>query len=271
MLDVRSQGGKSPCAFLFRRDGKYLVRTDGPDGVLQDFEVAYTFGVEPLQQYLVRFPGGRYQALGIAWDSRPEVDGGQRWFHLYPDERIDHRDPLHWTGPYQNWNFMCAECHSTGLEKRYDPIEGHYDTTWFGIDVACEACHGPGSRHVTWAKEGADASVPLMALSVMLSDADGGEWSSDPGTGVPRRSVARGARAEVEVCARCHSRRSVISERYVHGRPLMDTHVPALLTDPLYFADGQIRDEVYVYGSFLQSKMHREGVTCGDCHDPHSL
>jgi hypothetical protein len=30
-------------------------------------------------------------------------------------------------------------------------------------------------------------------------------------------------------------------------------------------------DEVYVYGSFVQSKMYRAGVRCSDCHDPHSL
>src|SRR5688572_1418652 len=67
---------------FFRRDGKLLARTDGPDGALHDYEIAYTFGVEPLQQYLIGFPGGRYQALGIAWDSRPREQGGQRWFHL---------------------------------------------------------------------------------------------------------------------------------------------------------------------------------------------
>jgi tetratricopeptide (TPR) repeat protein len=38
----------------------------------------------------------------------------------------------------------------------------------------------------------------------------------------------------------------------------------------MYYADGQIQDEVYVYGSFLQSKMYHAGVTCSDCHEPHS-
>src|SRR5205807_848348 len=100
---------------FFRKDGKFLVETDGPDGRLTTFEVKYTFGVDPLQQYLIEFPDGRLQALSIAWDTRPKEQGGQRWFHLYPDEEIKHNDILHWTKLNQNWNFMCAECHSTGV------------------------------------------------------------------------------------------------------------------------------------------------------------
>jgi len=78
-----------------QKDGRYLVRTDGPDGKLQDFEIKYAFGVYPLQQYLIELDDGRIQALSIAWDARPEAQGGQRWFHLYPDETIPHDDILH--------------------------------------------------------------------------------------------------------------------------------------------------------------------------------
>jgi len=138
---------------FFKRAGKFFVNTDGPDGKLADYEIKYTFGVSPLQQYLIQFPGGRLQALGIAWDSRPKEHGGQRWLHLYPKERITHKDPLHWTGIDQNWNYQCAECHSTNLKKRYDASKAVYDTTWSEINVACEACHGPGGAHVEWAKK----------------------------------------------------------------------------------------------------------------------
>ena len=100
---------------FFREGDKFMVNTDGEDGKAQDFEVAYVFGVDPLQQYLLPLSRGRLQALTIAWDARPEAQGGQRWYHLYPDETIDHEDPLHWTGPYQNWNTRCAECHSTDV------------------------------------------------------------------------------------------------------------------------------------------------------------
>ena len=136
---------------FFRKDGKFLVETDGPDGKLATFEVKYTFGIDPLQQYLVEFPDGRLQALSLAWDSRPKDQGGQRWFHLYPNEEIKHDDVLHWTKLNQNWNFMCAECHSTGVRKNYDAANDRFATSFAEISVGCEACHGQGSRHVDWA------------------------------------------------------------------------------------------------------------------------
>src|SRR5262252_11247233 len=159
---------------FFRQDGKFLVETDGPDGKLATFEVKYTFGIDPLQQYLIEFPDGRIQALSIAWDSRSRDQGGQRWFHLYPNEKIKHDDVLHWTRLNQNWNFMCAECHSTGVRKNYDAASDRFHTTWTEISVGCEACHGKGSRHVHWAYGqrswwpfGKDED-PLKGLAVFL-------------------------------------------------------------------------------------------------------
>ena len=258
---------------FFKRDGKFFVNTDGPDGDLTDYEIKYTFGVSPLQQYLIEFPGGRSQALGVAWDARPKSADGQRWFHLYPKERITYKDPLHWTGLDQNWNYQCAECHSTNLQKRYDAAKAAYDTKWSEINVACEACHGPGSGHVEWGKKnrGKKKSGETNGLVVQFNERRGVSWVMDNAAGVARRSIARTTNIEIDACARCHSRRGVLSENYEAGKPLLDTHLPALLTEGLYYPDGQIQDEVYEYGSFLQSKMHAAGVTCSDCHEPHSL
>ena len=254
------------------RDGKFYVRTDGPDGKLAEFEISYTFGVAPLQQYLIELPGGRLQALGIAWDTRPKAQGGQRWFHLYPGQNIRAGDPLHWTGVNQNWNFMCAECHSTQLRKNFDAATGRYDTTWAEIDVACEACHGPGAEHVAWAqarRHGVFAAD--SGLAVALDERNGVAWTPVPATGNAQRSAPRTSSREIETCARCHARAARIADDYVHGKPLDDTHRLALLDEGLYWHDGQIRDEVYEWGSFVQSRMHAQGVTCSDCHDPHSL
>jgi len=257
-----------------KRDGRFHVRTDGRDGTLADFDVKYTFGIYPLQQYLVEFPDGRLQALSIAWDARPKRDGGQRWFHLYPTERVTHDDELHWTRPAQNWNFMCADCHSTGLKKNYDPATDRFKTSWAEINVSCEACHGPGSRHLEWTRKGRTGGPGSpddgKGLTVSLDERHGVAWAVNVTSGDATRSRPRTTEREVEVCAQCHSRRGQIAEGYEAGKPLLDHYVPALLTEPLYYADGQQRGEVYSWGSFLQSKMHAKGVTCSDCHDPHS-
>jgi tetratricopeptide (TPR) repeat protein len=280
---------------FFRRDGKFLVRTDGPDGPLQDFEIAYTFGVYPLQQYLIGFPDGRYQALGLAWDSRPQAQGGQRWFHLYPDQNLTHRDPLHWTGLQQNWNYMCAECHSTNLRKNYDPQLKRFHTTWSEINVSCEACHGPGAAHLAWARREGDWQKlnPSKGLAIALDERRGlrFQWRTlamqglnlaatalnpsvlqavKPATGNAPSTTSPTVNREQELCARCHARRGQFWENYAFGKPLLDTHRLALLTPDLYYPDGQMKDEVFNHGSFLQSKMQAKGVSCSDCHDPHS-
>jgi Tfp pilus assembly protein PilF len=257
-----------------RRDGRYVVRTDGPDGTLQDFDVKYTFGTAPLQQYLIEFPDGRLQALSIAWDTRRRAEGGQRWFHLYPGQSVNHRDELHWTGPSQNWNHMCAACHSTGVRKNYDPKTRRFATTYAEVNVGCEACHGPGSNHVAWARKEGDGrrlDDGRKGLVVALDDRRGVTWTISAETGNAQRTPPGRPAREIEVCAQCHGRRGQFSDDYVHGRPLGDTHRVALLDDRLYYPDGQVRDEVYEYGSYLQSKMFHRGVTCSDCHEPHSL
>lgn len=257
---------------FFRRDGDFIVRTDGPDGSLEDFEVLFTFGVTPLQQYLVALPGGRLQALTTAWDTRPAEDGGQRWFHLYPDEVIPAGDELHWTGRLQNWNTMCADCHSTNLVRSYDLATDTFHTTYAEINVACESCHGPGSAHVGWAEKSAGwEAMPDMGLVVPLDERKGATWILDPATGNSRREPPRASTMEVETCAVCHSRRGPLTASAIPGHPIGDSYRVVNLDQGLYFPDGQIRDEVYEYGSFLQSRMFHEGVTCSDCHEPHSL
>jgi Tfp pilus assembly protein PilF len=263
-----------------RSDDKFMVRTDGPDGALHDYEIAYTFGIYPLQQYLIAMPGGRLQALGVAWDARPKEQGGQRWMHLYPDQKLPAGDRLHWTGRDQTWNYQCADCHSTDLKKDYDLATNTYATKWTDVDVSCESCHGPGSRHITWAQAhaGADSNTAApgiseadrLGLTNWLKATDQGHWEMNPETGIAKRTEPL-ASAELDTCAACHARRRVIVKNAVPARKFLDSYLPALLEAGLYHADGQIDGEVYEYGSFMQSRMHHAGVTCSDCHDPHSL
>jgi predicted CXXCH cytochrome family protein len=256
-------------SLFFRQNGKFLVETANAEGEPETFEILYTFGVYPLQQYLVGLPGGKLQALGMAWDSRPENEGGQRWFHLYPDEKIAHDDVLHWTGPYFNWNSRCASCHSTNLEKNYDPVTQTYNTSWSEINVACEACHGPGKLHLQWAENpqsSSDSSGFNRSLGVV------GRWQHQQGESTARLQVDAGVKQgeQLSTCGSCHSRRQLIDDPDKPGHYL-DKYQIELLNPPLYHPDGQILDEVYVMGSFLQSKMHQQGVVCSNCHEPHSL
>jgi predicted CXXCH cytochrome family protein len=232
-----------------RRDGRYFITMEGPDGKPAEYEVKYTFGVEPLQQYLVAYPGGRLQAPTVAWDT-----ANKRWFAMYPNDRHKPDDPLHSTGRYQNWNLMCSECHSTDLHRRYDAKTDTYDTKWAELSVGCQACHGPGSAHVAWAaKPGAKDAKGLGANALgLVVDFRGTD-----------------SEFQVEACAPCHSRRQRLTDGEMPGRPFLDNYRPALLREGLYYADGQQRDEVYVWGSFVQSKMYARGVRCTDCHDPH--
>lgn len=230
---------------FYRRDGRFLVFTEGPGGAMQEFEVTHVFGHDPLQQYLVPFPGGRLQCLNIAWDT---VRG--EWFQLSPDRKIDPSDWLHWTRGGQNWNGMCAECHSTNLVKGYDAAIDSFATTWSQIDVGCEACHGPGSSHVHWARRGAQGDQP---------------------DGLVLHPKDMSSKQLVDSCAPCHSRRSELADYDHQSTELLDFMLPSLLREGLYHPDGQIHDEVYVYGSFVQSRMYQNEVSCRDCHDPHSL
>jgi tetratricopeptide (TPR) repeat protein len=233
---------------LYRKDGKFFAHTRGPDGHMGEFEITHTFGWYPLQQYLVPFPGGRLQCLPIAWDVR-----AKKWYPLYPDEPLDPKDWLYWTNAGQNWNGMCAECHSTNLKKNYDIKNDTYQTTWSDIDVGCEACHGPGSRHVEW------AALPDMARP-QVENYD-----------LVVKTSGLKSRELVELCAPCHSRRAILGD-YTHAEPdLLDSLLPTLLTPEHYFPDGQILEEVYVYGSFTQSKMYHRDVRCSHCHDVHSV
>lgn len=257
---------------FYKKNDKFMVRTDGADGKLHDYEIKYTFGVIPLQQYLIEFEDGRMQALSITWDSREKAKGGQRWFHLYPEEKISYQDELHWTRASFNWNGMCAECHSTDLQKKYDTQSDTFDTSWSEIDVSCEACHGPASEHIRWSeKKSGWKEMKDKGLNLVFDERKDVHWTLNLKTGSAQRNQSRATEKEIEVCAQCHSRRSAISDDYQPGKPYSDHYMPRLLDEGMYFSDGQIQDEVYVYGSFLQSKMYHKGVTCSDCHEPHSL
>ena len=248
---------------FFSRDGRYFVETDNAQGQLQTFQIAYTFGWYPLQQYLIEFPDGRLQALSISWDSRPAAEGGQRWYHLYPDDEVTADDPLHWTGAFQNWNSRCASCHSTNLVKGYSADTDTYATHWDEVNVGCEACHGAGSRHVAWAN--GDATIADKGLLTQVRKL----WEPVGGERPIPQHVDQPVSGQLQVCSGCHSRRAELQQPDVTAS-YFDNYALSPLLDGLYFADGQLHEEVYETGSFLQSRMHQNHVSCTNCHEPHS-
>jgi predicted CXXCH cytochrome family protein len=236
--------------YRFTRDGDvFIAEISEPGEEPERHEIVYTFGWEPLQQYLIHTGKGKYQALHIAWDTERE-----EWFSLQPDEQVAADDWLHWTGGAFNWNTMCADCHSTNLRQNYIAEADSFHTTWSDINVSCEACHGPGSGHVDFMQsdEAQTASPERIRedLNLVLNPSQ---------------------MTEINTCAPCHSLRQGLTGEYIHGDRYLD-HFDLLLPHPEnYFADGQILEEVFVLGSFLQSKMFAHGVQCTDCHDPHNL
>ncbi len=251
----------------FIRDGDaFVVEALGADGKRARFPVIYTFGVDPMQQYLVEVEPGRLQSFLFAWDTRPKGEGGQRWFHLQPDEYIEPGDPLHWTGPSYNWNYSCADCHSTAVKKNYDRASKRYATEYFEINVGCEACHGPGSRHVELEEAKAKRRPANTGFDRRLPPPEKRKWSFVEGGDIAVLATSQPS-DETSTCAPCHSRRADLGG---DGTSYHDRYRLAALDELLYFDDGQIKDEVYVYGSFLQSRMHAAGVVCSDCHDGHT-
>ena len=263
--DARFEVGGTTWRFVTYQ-GKYLIQSEGAES--GEYEVAYTFGADPLQQYLIAFPDGRLQALHVAWDSRPSSEGGQRWFSLPGDRPAPVGDVMHWQGPGANWNSLCADCHSTQVRKNFDLAKLHYDSSWEEIDVGCEACHGSGGAHVRWAQGRRQGSSVASRLHVAYPPPT--QWVRDAGEPIAHAMKPVDPDAEIDTCAPCHSRRRRLVESPRPEDPFLDGFQPVALDPGVYHDDGQILEEVYVWGSYVQSRMHRAGVRCSDCHDPHT-
>jgi len=237
-------------ARFFKTGDSFRITTENQQGQPETFTIAYTLGYKPLQQYVVDIGGGRFQVLPFAWDTREMKDGGQRWFDLYPNDNVTPANPLFWTRPVQNWNHMCGDCHTTGFSKNFSDDGNTFASRWSEAGNGCESCHGAGSAHVE-------------ARTITKSKAD-----NDSLVGSMRTQ-----KAQIDQCGACHARRVRLREASSRERMLetmMETWRPQLPQDGLYFVDGQIREEVFEIGSFLQSKMAAKDVRCTDCHDPHT-
>jgi predicted CXXCH cytochrome family protein len=293
---------KQRSALFFKKGQQFFVTTDNQAGHSETYQISYTFGVYPLQQYIVDFVNGKKQVLDIAWDSRPKTEGGQVWYFLGSDHNVvvkhnkddsahseyflsansaDDAD-FHWTGPFYNWNSRCASCHVTEFKKQYNRYKKAYPVNLSDqmseLGVGCEACHGGGKTHVN--AMGSIVGSKLKHAGFNKTLKDNGVWS--PLAEAVRHSTVQTERAahtmvrtgeqdtmQVQACAGCHSRRLQLNDRD-SNLSFTDNYMPMLIEPSLYHADGQVNDENFVWGSFQQSKMHKAGVTCSNCHNPHS-
>lgn len=218
--------------------GPELV-TLGADGRPGVFRPERWIGVAPLEQPVLPFPGGRWQVASLAHDP---VRGD--WFDVFGTEDRKPHEWGYWANRGLNWSSMCAGCHVTDLKKGYDPATDTYATTWLELGVGCEACHGPSRRHAE-------------------------EASRDRGRAP--RAARRSPDLWLDTCGSCHARRVELTGKFRPGDLFVDHFRPALVDElPTYHPDGQVADENFEYTSFLLSRMHGEGVRCGNCHDPHS-
>ncbi len=192
-------------ASFFRRDDRFFVRTEGPDGKQADYEVKYTFAYEPLQQYLVDLGGGRLQALDIAWDTQK-----REWFWLGEGSAAKPGSTFHWTGPFYRWNRTCIDCHSTDPRTNFEPQSNEYNSSYVATSIGCQSCHGGGAKHIEWARaKAANASTA----------------AADPGL----------AKVNSNTCFACHARRTRLVDRYQPGGTLSRSVFPCIASQrPLF-------------------------------------
>lgn len=231
---------------FYKKGNKFFINTQGEDGKNHDYEIAYTFGHYPLQQYLIKFPGGKYQATRTSWDAK-----NKKWFHQYKGDKIPAGDWLHWTGSAQNWNTNCADCHSTNLQKNYFVEKDSFNTTYSSINVSCEACHGAASNHIEYINGAFKTGNKETGSRLQL----------------PKNSSQV---AQIVACAPCHARRTMLNKNLIHSNELLDNYIPEIPSGESFHDDGQVKDEDFIYTSFVQSKMYAAGVRCNNCHNPHS-
>jgi tetratricopeptide (TPR) repeat protein len=229
---------------FFKKEGDFYVKIERDDGEFHEYKIIYTYGVTPLQQYIIEFPNGAFQCLQTAWDTEKNI-----WFDLQPDLEVESNEWIHWSGGGLRWNTACADCHSTDVRKNFDNETNTFNTTFSEINVGCESCHGPSSEHNKFYEDPVDGAVP-------------------PAIQMP---AGMSSKELVDKCARCHSRRTQLTKYFDYTGQFFDHYDPNLLSYPTYELDGQIKDEDYVYGSFVQSKMYHNGISCLNCHDVHSL
>lgn len=246
-------------AFFYTEGNQFLIDlTENEKKVT--YKVSYVFGFTPLQQYLIEVEQGKYQVFPFAWDSRDVKEGGQRWYANYESEDVKPNDRLHWLQPLQNWNGMCADCHSDNLKRNYNVEHDTFDSHFTNINVGCDSCHADISEE-----------HKSKVISKTEEEKKSSGWKIIGNSKIATWQGEKRDNSFMETCYACHSLRSPLTDGFNNKKGFLDQFSPSFLEPNLYYPDGQIKEEVYVFGSFKQSKMYQAGVNCVDCHDKHTM
>lgn len=237
------QAHGSTVSFTTTPAGKYLLKDAA---VAEPFTVHSVVGRTPLVQYLVRGKDGGLQAPSAAWD----VDRHE-WFDLFEQDarlsaeglaRRQAGDWGHWLGRGMNWDSQCAWCHMTGFRKNYHADTDTYAATHREPGVTCTQCH-----RLADAPDAQDGCLVAKADRKLTPD------------------------RVHDNCASCHARREEFDDRFRAGDRFDDHFRLELPILPgVFWPNAMQRDEAYCETGLKHSRMGAAGVTCLDCHDPHT-
>ena len=243
--------GASSEAWMERRGDRYVMRTRDREGRVGAYDVAWLIGGKRMQDAVTVFDDGRWQVLPVYF----HVTGKGEWvdYNEVKQGVVGPEHPFFWTNFRRTANKECLDCHSTGLDARYDRETHVWSTTYADAGVACEACHGPGARHAETKAKG-DIIHP----------------------GHIDRELA------LAICGSCHGPREPIfplldaKHRFRPGDRYEDHYQSLVIVDGSqrsgeYFADGRPNTSSFEYQALLQSACYRSGhATCLTCHTaPH--
>lgn len=225
--------------YLFYKEGGEckVSAEDLKSGKKSFYTAKMAIGLDPLIQYVVEGKNGAYQVLSAAYD--PKKD---EFFDVFNNEPRAPGDWGHWLSGGMNWNSNCAYCHTTDFRKNFKVGDNSYHSGFSAHGVSCLQCHD---------------ALPKDCKHSELSEL------------AERPSPAE----RMYACAVCHSRREQLKdEKFKAGSDFYDYFRPILpVQDGIYYPDGKVRDENFMFSSFMMCRQYQAGLTCLDCHDRHAL
>ncbi len=185
------------------------------------------------------------------------------------------------------WNGTCIRCHTTGAQPGWDTHDQVFNTRVADLGISCEACHGPGEKHVVhWRteKEAGRGSLKVDERDATIVHPD-------------HLSPLRAS----QICGYCHSMKwfdksepwsttgftyrpgddldqttPVMRPKRIDSQPWLKAAAakyPAML-DEFFWKDGMVRVSGREFNGLIESPCHQHGtkgktLSCLSCHSMH--